>query len=238
MVFIMSKCNRCNITIYDDTVKCPLCNGVLYDFEANEDKEVEVMEEERESKSHTYPSLKRKFQKMRFATRIVYFSSIVAGFVCLLVNCLTFRNFWWSWIVIADLVYACFTVTYSTRKDTGHRTKILIQALGACILAVVLDYIIGYIGWSFNFFIPGTVILITIAVIVLMAVAENWQNYIYMLIILIAFSLLYLIFIPIGFVTFEIVSIAAVAVPCLTLLWLVFFGDRAAHNEIKRRFHV
>lgn len=234
----MSKCNRCNITIYDDTVKCPLCNGVLNDLEERIQQDSANMEEKQESKSLTYPSLKRKFQKLRLVTRIVYFASIVASFVCVLVNVLTFKEFWWSWIVVAGLAYACFTVTYSTAKSTGHRTKILIQALGACILAVVLDYIIGYRGWSFNFFIPGAVVSITLTVIVLMAATENWQNYIYMLIILVAFSLLYLIFIPLKLVTFEIVSIGTVAFPSLTLLWVVFFGDRAAHNEIKRRFHV
>lgn len=237
----MNRCKRCNINIYDDTIKCPLCNGVVYNDElineVENSDEVEAIEE-RESHSLMYPSLSQKIRKMQLAVKIVIFSSVVAELVCILVNCLTFRGFWWSFIVGVDLIYACFTVIYASQRNTGHRNKLLILALGAGILAVALDYIIGFRGWSFDYFIPGTVVLLTITIIVLMAATENWQNYIFMQIILVIFSVLYLIFIPLGFVDFEFPSIVAVAVTCLTLLWLVLFGDRAAHNEIKRRFHI
>ena len=54
----MSKCNRCNIKVKDDSLICPLCKGAL---------------SETEHVQPVYPDMFPKQQRMRLAIRIVTF---------------------------------------------------------------------------------------------------------------------------------------------------------------------
>ena len=63
----MSKCNRCNIKVKDDSLICPLCKGAL---------------SETEHVQPVYPDMFPKQQRMRLAIRIVTFC-VVVGVVVL-----------------------------------------------------------------------------------------------------------------------------------------------------------
>jgi len=58
----MSKCNRCNIKVKDDSLICPLCKGAL---------------SETEHVQPVYPDMFPKQQRMRLAIRIVTFCVVV-----------------------------------------------------------------------------------------------------------------------------------------------------------------
>lgn len=227
----MSKCERCNLIIYDDTIKCPLCKGVIATLSPTD-------EVEHVSRSVMYPDVAEKMKILQLVMKIMVFATILVTAICMLINYMTYNGMWWSLIVGAALVYACFTVAYSVRRVTSHRTKILILSYLALLLSVLVDNIIGYTGWSVNIFIPIAVILLEITIVILMLVTVNWQNYIFMLITLSVISVLYLILIPLGIVNHELLSVVSAAISCFLILAVVIFGDKTAENEIERRFHV
>lgn len=227
----MSKCERCNLIIYDDTIKCPLCKGVIATLSPAD-------EVEHVSRSVMYPDVAEKMKVLQLVMKIMVFATILVTAICMLINYMTYNGMWWSLIVGATLIYACFTVGYSARRVTGHRTKILILSFLALLISILVDHVIGYMGWSVNIFIPSAIILLEITIIILMLVTVNWQNYIFMLIATGVFSVLYLVLIPLDIVTFELLSVIAATFSCVFLLGVVIFGDKVAKNEIERRFHV
>ena len=59
----MSKCNRCGVSIVDNTDSCPLCHHVLV--------------REAEEKDNMYPDARVLTRRFRFLENIVLFLSIV-----------------------------------------------------------------------------------------------------------------------------------------------------------------
>lgn len=228
MGYIMSKCLRCNIDILDDSYICPLCNGVV-----ESDKEVN------KSVSVMYPDVEPKMKKIKFVIKLLVFLSVLTESVLILINYLTYNGIKWSVICGAAMAYMCFTVIYSFQRHTGHRTKLLMQLLGAMILVVVIDQFIGYSAWSVNYAIPIAIMIMDVIIIFLMFVNHsNWQNYIMLQIGVFVIGMIYMIFVFTDVVTKPLLTIIAVTVTGIILISTLVFGDKRAINEVLRRFRV
>ena len=86
----MSKCNRCNIKVKDDSLICPLCKGAL---------------SETEHVQPVYPDMFPKQQRMRLAIRIVTFCVVVGVVVLGIVNYMTYHGVRWSLVSLAGIAY-------------------------------------------------------------------------------------------------------------------------------------
>lgn len=232
----MSKCRRCNIDILDDSRVCPLCDGVLEAENENEPDSENVPER---FGSVMYPDIEPAMKKIKLVIKLFIFISIIVECILILINYLTYNGFKWSVICGVAMVYMCFTVAYSFQHNKGHRSKMLVQMLGAMVLAVSIDFAIGYNGWSVNYAIPSAIILVDVAILVLMLVnSDSWQNYIMLQIAMLIISCLFLILIFVDIVNVPLLTIIAAAVSGLILLATLVFGDRKAVNELSRRFRV
>ena len=259
----MTKCNRCNIKILDDALVCPLCRGVLERSEAisqralygakgrdgigdsSEDVSIDMDDigmdeiEMYESKSVMYPDVKPATKKIKLVIKSFIFISVVMELILILINYLTYKGVKWSLICGAALVYLCFTVCYSVPRNTGHRTKIFAQMVGAIILAILIDCSLGYTGWSLNYVTPIAIMLFDATILVLMIInSNNWQNYILLQVSMLAVSVIFGILALNGVVTSLLLTIIAMAVSAIILVATVVFGDKTAITELSRRFRV
>ncbi len=260
----MTKCNRCNIKILDDSLVCPLCRGVLERTEAisysalysdktprdNQDEEKSEDDidmddigmdeiEMYESKSVMYPDVKPATKKIKLVIKLFIFISIVVELVLILINHLTYKGVKWSLICGAALIYLCFTVCYSVPRNTGHRTKIFAQMVGAIILAILIDCSLGYTGWSLNYVTPIAIMLFDVTILVLMIInSNNWQNYILLQVSMLLVSVIFGILALKGVVTAPLLTIIAMAASAIILIATVVFGDKTAITELSRRFRV
>lgn len=263
----MTKCNRCNIKILDDSLLCPLCRGVLersesiahsaiYSDKGRTDKskagEEQIEEpaidmddigmdeiEMYESKSVMYPDIKPAMKKIKLVIKLFIFISFVVECVLVLINYLTYKGVKWSLICGAALVYLCFTVAYCVPRNTGHRTKIFGQMIGSIILAILIDCSLGYTGWSLNYVTPIAIMLFDVTILVFMIInSNNWQNYIVLQVAMLLTSVVFAILVPLGVVTSPLLTIIATAVTAMILVATVVFGDKTAITELSRRFRV
>ena len=116
---------------------------------------------------------------------------------------------------------------------------IWVQVIGAVLLVIAVDNIVGYRGWSVNYVVPGAILLLDVTIIVLMLVnMANWQSYLLMQICTVLVSIAGLVMWYFGVINRPVLSIIAAAVSSCLLLATLIFGDRRAKNELKRRFHV
>lgn len=259
----MTKCNRCNIKILDDALVCPLCRGVLERTEAisqnalygsngkgqddnsSEGKSIDMDDigmdeiEMYESKSVMYPDVKPATKKIKLVIKLFIFISVVVEMILILINYLTYKGVKWSLICGAALVYLCFTVCYSVPRNTGHRTKIFAQMVGAIILAILIDCCLGYTGWSLNYVTPIAIMLFDVTILVLMIInSNNWQNYILLQVSMLLVSMIFGILALCGVVTSPLFTIIAVGVSAIILVATLVFGDKTAITELSRRFRV
>lgn len=235
----MSKCRRCNIEILDASLSCPLCNGVL-ELNDVQNTEEEADENNFVSKSLMYPDVSPAIKRINFIIRLTVFCSIIAEGILIYINYVTTPDIKWSLICGAALVYACFSLIYSFRHNKSHRKKIMVQAILIMPIIVLVDYALGYTGWSFNYAIPFVIAGIDIAILVLMIInTTNWQSYImvqvYMLVLCIVLSIFMLCDL---FFEYKLFMILADLLTLILLAGTLVFGDKRATNELKRRFHM
>jgi hypothetical protein len=225
----MSKCKTCQVQILDETLICPLCNSVLETGISKIDKHQLAM----------YPNVKAAARKLNFIIKLYIFSAIVIEIMLIIINYQTFNGVRWSAITAVGILYFYITLQYSVRKNGGIKYVLSIQIIAAVIMTICIDFVIGYRGWSLNYVLPSSILLLNLAVIVLMLInSKNWQSYILLQLLNVIFSIVVFIFWWVGVIQFPILTIAAVAVSSLFFIGTLIFGDRKAKNELKRRFHV
>ena len=186
-----------------------------------------------------YPDVGDTAKRLNFIVKLYTFLAIVIEGGLIAINYATYSGLWWSAICGIAILYFYTTLRYSIQKNSGYLRIILTQVFAAALLAVGVDWIIGYRGWSVNYVAPSAVLLIDLAVVILMLVnMANWQSYILLQILTVILSGILLILWGVGVLTQPVVVIAAAAVSAVLFAGTIIFGDRRAKNELKRRFHV
>ena len=231
----MNKCNKCNIEVLDDSIICPLCNSVLETTSKIEEDKMDKYD----SRSVMYPNVSEKQRKINFILKLIVFVSIIIELILLLINYLTYNKVWWSLICGAALVFICFTIVHSVQRNTGIRMKLFVQMIATMILLVILDHIIGYNGWSFNYGAPTIILVLDVIVLVFMIVdSSNWQSYIMLQLMLCVAGFVVVVLVLTDVVTKPLLSIVTAVVTGLILVGTVLFGDKKATNELFKRFRV
>lgn len=221
----MSKCKQCNIRILDKTHVCPLCKCVV---------------EQEEQMKNVYPDIRFRTKKLHLAVRIFLFIAIMVEVFLVYMNWKYQPEFWWSGITGAGFAYVYFVARFAVLNDNaGYRAKFLTLTFFGVLYVILIDYIIGYHGWSVNFVLPGGLLFVDVFIIISMLInRRNWQSYIMLEIAMIFLSAIPLILMQFDVVTENFISGVAFAGAVLLFLGTLIIGDRRARNEIKRRFHV
>ncbi len=224
MVFIMSRCNKCNIEVLDETERCPLCNCVL-------EQTVEV--------ENMYPNVRLKARKMMLFGRIYLFLAILTEALLLYINYVTAPKMWWSVITGMICLYGYLLIRFAILGKTGYRIKIVVLMMIMILMMVAIDFVVGYHGWSLNYVLPSGILAVDVGILLLMLInRRNWQSYMMLQIFMMVCSVVPVIFAAVGIVTAPLLSQIALAFSVFLFLGTVIIGDRRARTELRRRFHV
>lgn len=224
MVFIMSRCNKCNIEVLDETERCPLCNCVL-------EQTVEV--------ENMYPNVRLKARKMMLFGRIYLFLAILTEAFLLYINYVTAPKMWWSAITGMIFLYGYLLIQFAILGKTGYRIKIVVLMMIMILMMVAIDFVVGYHGWSLNYVLPSGILAVDVGILLLMLInRRNWQSYMMLQIFMMVCSVVPVVFAAVGLVTAPLLSQIALAFSVFLFLGTVIIGDRRARTELRRRFHV
>lgn len=220
----MSRCRQCNVEILDETDRCPLCRSALeHTFD------VENM----------YPNVRVQNKRWVFWSRVYLFTAILLEAILFGINYVDKYKIGWSLIVGLFLLYGYLVIQLAILGQAGHKLKIVTLSAIAVVMMVLIDFLMGYEGWSVNYALPGIIILLDIGIIILMFVnRRNWQSYIMWQILMILVSVMLGIFEWIGIVTHPYLATAAIGISVFLFLGTIIIGDRRARVELKRRFHI
>jgi hypothetical protein len=164
--------------------------------------------------------------------------SVIAGSASLIINFLTFDGFLWSLITVVGILYLWVVISHSVANHINIASKIFVQAFLGSVFIVLVDYLVGYRGWSVNYVIPSIFSAADIAIVIIILINRmNWRNYmLYQFVIaLLGFAplLLYLIRLSDN----PIFVIISTSLSALSLLGTFIFGDKTVKSELRRRLH-
>ncbi|MEG1459143.1 MAG: DUF6320 domain-containing protein [Acetivibrio sp.] len=227
----MKKCNRCNVLVKGSLTLCPLCGEIL----------LKDPEESSDVMKPMYPKIALNPNTFHFVKRMVSFLALITAISLFIINYATyeFAPILWSLISVAAIGYGMITINYSILNNSNLAAKLLVQTIGASILCVIIDVVMGYKGWSVNFIIPSFLLFSDLAMIILMIVnpMKRRSYFMYQIAITIFAVLSFaLCFTPL--ITRKEFALIAGLVCFITLLGSIFFGDKGFQNELIRRFHI
>ena len=226
MGYIMNRCKKCNVSVENDELICPLCHSVLEKGDGS-------------SKESMYPSIEFDLKRYHIAIRIFVFSAIFLELVLLFINYIKTPGLWWSVICGGGIVFAFITLKSTLSNNTGHIMNLFIQAVSAIGLTILIDYIVGYTGWSVDYAIPTTIFVMDSLIVILMIVNRNsWQNYLLLQIFMNMLGLLMVVLYMFGVVKHPLLNFIALICSVVIFIATITIGEKTAENELKRRFHI
>ncbi len=220
----MSKCKHCGLEILDATDKCPLCSGIL---------------EGEKNPGHTYPDVISSVKKAGFLYRLFCFIAIVVASASIVINVKFTPTLHWGEIVTFALAYGLFLLYIILKDNLGYRLRIIFLVVGAVILVIGIDAMLGYSGWSISYVLPSGILFMDLAFAILMIInRRNWQSYLIIQAAMILVGILPLVLIHMGYVAKPLMSEIAFAVTVFIFVGGMVLGGHTAINEMKRRFHI
>ncbi len=229
--FNSSYCQSCKVHVGQSSSEfCPLCGDELTKKECTCLPNLPV---------NSYPDLSKERALTHLVLRILAFLSLLGGGISLLINWLIPTGVWWSLIVIAASAYLWLSIPPFLRRGFNPTKRILLQVIFTCILIVIVDYTIGFSGWSTSYVVPG-ILCAGLGGINAMIVFNrtSWAQYVFYQCIMAVFGFTPLLLWLLGLADNRIMVIIAVSMALASLLGTIVFGDRTVKSEFKRRFHV
>ena len=111
--------------------------------------------------------------------------------------------------------------------------------LGAMLLVVVIDFALGFSGWSFNMGIPLIILLLDVVILLCMVINfNNWQSYLLMQIFTLAISIIHMALYLAGLVSGPVLPWVTFGVSAVIFTSCLVIGDKKAKSELKRRFYI
>ncbi len=220
----MGKCRTCNLEILDETDHCPLCQAIL-----EPTHEVENM----------YPDVRLKTRRLSLITRIYLFCAIVLEGALIFLNIVTEPKMWWSILTGLALLYVYLVMRYAVLGKSGYKSKIITLILLALLALVAADFVTGYRGWSVNYVLPSSILLVDVIIIgCMLCNRRNWQSYMMWQLMMILCSLIPAGLFMAGLEQQQLVAFLPLIASCVLFLGTLIIGDRRARLELKRRFHI
>jgi hypothetical protein len=225
----MKACNACHITVRTDQTGCPLCGGAL----------TEAPPPKQPPPYNSYPDLSGFAAQYNFVLRLFIFVTLLGCGMSVIINLLIPTGFWWCVIVIAAAAYLWLSIPPLLSQGVDYGSRIVLQAIFTSILAVLLDWMSGYGGWSVTFVVPG-LFSAGILAIGLMAVFNrtNWSQYVFHQLLMGLCGLIPLILYLLGWANNLLMVLITVGLALASLLVTIVFGDKSLKSDFRRRFHL
>lgn len=219
----MKYCSKCQMKVQNQLNNCPLCGQSL------ESVEFEI--------ERDYPEQFAKKRRFSIRKSIIFLAMVIISFSFISG---IFQDFQWNWVFIitASTLYVTISAILGSRVKRNIGPNILTQVIGISALSMIIDYFLGYSGWSLDIIFPldlmaGTTI---ITVMILLNPKRFTDLVIYQLMFgLMGIVILAMIYFQV--IIFHQIAIIGSYYTIITCVGLFFFADRQMIHELKKKFH-
>lgn len=219
----MKYCSKCQMKVQNQLNNCPLCGQSL------ESVEFEI--------ERDYPeqfTKKRRFSIRKF---IIFLAMVIISFSFISG---IFQDFQWNWVLIitASTLYVTISAILGSRVKRNIGPNILTQVIGISALSIIIDYFLGYSGWSLDIIFPLDLMAGTTIITVMILL--NPKRFTDLVIYQLMFGLMGIVIL--AMIYFQVIIFRQIAIigsyyTIITCVGLFFFADRQMIHELKKKFH-
>ena len=219
----MKYCSKCQMKVQNQLNNCPLCGQSL------ESVEFEI--------ERDYPeqfAKKRRFSIRKF---IIFLAMVIISFSFISG---IFQDFQWNWVLIitASTLYVTISAILGSRMKRNIGPNILTQVIGISALSIIIDYFLGYSGWSLDIIFPLDLMAGTTIITVMILL--NPKRFTDLVIYQLMFGLMGIVIL--AMIYFQVIIFRQIAIigsyyTIITCVGLFFFADRQMIHELKKKFH-
>ena len=219
----MKYCSKCQMKVQNQLNNCPLCGQSL------ESVEFEI--------ERDYPeqfAKKRRFSIRKF---IIFLAMVIISFSFISG---IFQDFQWNLVLIitASTLYVTISAILGSRVKRNIGPNILTQVIGISALSIIIDYFLGYSGWSLDIIFPLDLMAGTTIITVMILL--NPKRFTDLVIYQLMFGLMGIVIL--AMIYFQVIIFRQIAIigsyyTIITCVGLFFFADRQMIHELKKKFH-
>ena len=220
---IMKYCSKCQMKVQNQLNNCPLCGQSL------ESVEFEI--------ERDYPeqfAKKRRFSIRKF---IIFLAMVIISFSFISG---IFQDFQWNWVLIitASTLYVTISAILGSRVKRNIGPNILTQVIGISALSIIIDYFLGYSGWSLEIIFPlGLMAGTTIITVMILLNSKRFTDLVIYQLMFGLMGIVILAMIYFQVILFRQIAIIGSYYTIITCVGLFFFADRQMIHELKKKFH-
>lgn len=219
----MKYCSKCQMKVQNQLNNCPLCGQSL------ESVEFEI--------ERDYPeqfAKKRRFSIRKF---IIFLAMVIISFSFISG---IFQDFQWNWVFIitAATLYVTISAILGSRVKRNIGPNILTQVIGISALSIIIDYFLGYSGWSLEIIFPlGLMAGTTIITVMILLNSKRFTDLVIYQLMFGLMGIVILAMIYFQVILFRQIAIIGSYYTIITCVGLFFFADRQMIHELKKKFH-
>lgn len=223
----MKRCKKCEFDVYTVRKTCPLCLNVL-ETDGGEYEKI-------------FPTPDFVPKGRGLFLRILAFISIIAIFMSVVINVMTYTEggTLWSVIVIFNIGYFWLLIKSTFKKEGNVPFRLVIQTIAISLLTYVIDYFTGNSGWAINYVVPFIAMASLLSIIsISIGSKRRYINYFLHILTAIFLCTIPIIMYLIGWITILWPALSAVTLAFVSIIGMIIIGDKDTREEIKKRFHI
>lgn len=221
----MSFCPNCNINVKGNWTECPVCQTSL-----------EIKENQENVKS-SFAKISLQYNRQKAIQSFLRYSLIIV-FLYFIVNYFWPFKFFGLEYVIVGLLITWTNVVILVRKRRNIAKAITYIQFFVSLVAVYVDYMNGWSGWSITFVIPILSISALIAMnIALQVVKLRVEDYVLYLELAAIVGLVPLLFLIMNWVGHRLPSIISVVFSAIMFIGVLLKYRQMLIRELQKRMH-
>ena len=219
----MKYCSKCQMKVQNQLNNCPLCGQLL------ESVEFEI--------ERDYPEQFAKKRRFSIRKSIIFLAMVIISFSFISG---IFQDFQWNWVLIitASTLYVTISAILGSRVKRNIGPNILTQVIGISALSIIIDYFLGYSGWSLEIIFPlGLMAGTTIITVMILLNSKRFTDLVIYQLMFGLMGIVILAMIYFQVILFRQIAIIGSYYTIITCVGLFFFADRQMIHELKKKFH-
>lgn len=165
--------------------------------------------------------------------------SVIIAIILLVINKLSTPQIPWASLINCGILYIWITVIYSIRRNTNIAGHVLIQTMAVSLLAIYIDYKIGFKGWSTDIAIPIIITIANITMLILTIVTyKKYIKYAIYQLIIVFLSMVPVVLIKENVVHNKTLSIISCIICVINFVLSLILCSKDVKEAIIRKFHM
>lgn len=219
----MRQCDQCKLAVRGDDKVCPLCQNLLKGVAGEA----------------LYPEILTVYRQYQLIFKLLTALTLSGGIICVGINLMLPESGFWSAFVVFGILCFWLSIIIVIKRRGNLLKSITFQVFAFSLLFVSLDFLIGWTGWSLNFFIPITCAVAMLALTVIAKVKKlPTEEYGVYLMTDFLFCIVPIVFYFTGLIKVVLPSLFCMAVSVATFVSIIVFEGKNIWTEIVKRFHV